>query len=173
MSTRVFVVDGDDAMLERCARLLQAEGAAVKAASPNQAARLDGYARVLDVILALVRAQQDVRSLETLADQLRPRVSVPTIRGWLYAAGLRASSVLALGRLLRAFRVSQARGVRLSVALAASDRRTVERFFARAGLKDGDGLTSPKTLEQLLTRQRPVQDPELLAEIRAALDRLA
>jgi hypothetical protein len=173
MSTRVFVVDGDDAVLERCARLLQAEGAAVKTPSPSPIARLDGYTHVVDVILALVNAERDVRSLEALAEHLRPRVSVPTIRGWFYAAGLRASSVLALGRLIRAFRVSQARGVRLSGALGASDKRTLERFFERAGLGDGHTVAAPQTLEELLSRQRLVRDPGLLDEVHAAMRRLA
>jgi hypothetical protein len=174
MSTRVFRVDGDDAFLERCARALEAEGAAISSVGANASVRtLDGYSHILEVILTVVRAQQDVRSLYVLADQLKPRMSVATVRGWFYAARLRPGDVLALARLIRAFCVSRERGVRLAGALARSDRRTVERFFERAGLKDGQVMAAPQTLEELLARQRFVQDPDLLAEVRAAVLRLA
>lgn len=174
MSTRVFVVDGDDQMLDRCARVLEAEGAAVTTVPANgPVRRLDCYARILDVVFAVVDSPQDVRGLDALVDQLRPRVSVATVRGWFYAAGLRPGNVLALARLIRAFCVSRERSVRLAAALAGSDRRTVERFFERAGLKDGQVMAAPQTLEELLARQRFVRDPDLLAEVRAAVKRLA
>ncbi|HKW01721.1 MAG TPA: hypothetical protein VJN96_17970 [Vicinamibacterales bacterium] len=173
MSTRVFVVNGDDEALDRCAQILRAEGAAVTTVPATACPPpLDGYARVVDVIVAIANAQRDVRSLDALAEELKPHVSAAAIRGWFYAVHLRASDVLALGRLIRAFRVSRARGVRLAGALGASDRRTIERFFERAGLEDGHADAAPQTLEELLSRQRLVRDPGLLEEIFAAVRRL-
>lgn len=116
-------------------------------------------------LMVVVTADADTRTIGEWSQQAG--ASTPTIFARCAVAGIRAKSLLDLGRLLRIAQMPRPRPKDLVDALRTRDIRTVGSLLQRAGIaqSDLDG-NEPATL---LTNQQLVVDPRLLALLSSTL----
>jgi ActR/RegA family two-component response regulator len=109
----------------------------------QQAANDDGPAAAFEApaahriaigILAIACRRADTRSIDEWATLLR--VSRGGLRGWCDAARVHAGAALSLGRALRVYRLVRATDVDPADVVGFSDRRSIDRFLAHAGIPD-------------------------------------
>lgn len=93
-------------------------------------------------------------------------VSVPTLRGRCYMAGVSPRVSLDLMRILRAIRLSQATGVRPADVLDICDPRTVRRLLVRTGLSANQDSASAPTVKRFLEAQSLVTAPRAITALR-------
>ncbi len=123
----------------------------------------DGLALWLDSMQRVVSAPRDVPTVGRWAALLK--CSDATVYAWCRTVELEAKASLNLARVLRAVRCARQRRGEPARYLAVSNRNTAARLLARAGLEPG----RVPTMDEVLTRQTFVRDPQAVVALRVRL----
>ena len=121
---------------------------------------LDGYARWVEAIIAVVMAPHDVPGLQFWPSVLPTTRSLAALRHWCRAVSLSPAESLDLARSLRAFVQGRLSGRDPRRFLAVATKDTADRFWRKAGVDNAGRLSG--TLSEWLERQTFIQDPDAL-----------
>ena len=133
---------------------------------------MNAYSRWAQLVVHTLSCPRDPKTLALWSQHVG--VSTGTLRTRCVAAGVRVAAARDLSRLLRLVLLAQTADLPWDPPrhLEARDPRTIHRLLMRGGVADWPSGRPPPTLQQLLTRQRLVQDPALTALRQALASRL-
>jgi ActR/RegA family two-component response regulator len=134
--------------------------------APQTAHALERWARA---VVGATMTERDPRTLQEWGRSIG--VSVGGLRSWCYTAGIQARQSLIFARLLRASLIGAWRHERLENLLDVVDRRTLQKMLAMSGAVETDWNNGAHSVEQYLTRQTIVTNPNALREVRRDLAR--
>jgi DNA-binding NarL/FixJ family response regulator len=123
-------------------------------------------ARWAITVTRLLDSRRDTRTLAEWGTEVA--ASAGTIRNWCYSAGLSPRKSLLFARMLRAVYQHADGGSRPENLLNFVDRRTLARLLLQGG---GTRDALPGTVADFLERQRIVDSPEAVGQIRVELAR--
>ena len=128
---------------------------------------LDGYARWVDAMLAVVTAEYDVPRVELWAAVLSTARSLGALRHWCDSVRIPAGRSLKLARSLRAFVRSRRSGKDPRRFVTMATKETADSFWSKAGADPAGRLAI--TLDDWLERQQFTSDRDALEALGVAL----
>ena len=136
-------------------------------APPSEAAEAHAAARWAHAVVRIVDSRYDPKTVNAWGRGIG--ASSGAIRNWCSTAGIKPRRSLLFGRFLRVIALGDGgrRKMKIENLLDVVDRRTLAGILRTAGFPDP--CTFPHDCVEFIDRQELVRDPDVLAELKRAL----